>query len=271
MVKQRVYKGHWTSERAEVRFRAAEDALWRRAERHPTAIDVATRFGSTRAYRWAGRGTPIVFLHGMSDTSVRWLRYAEALDGHDVYAIDIMGEVGRSRPDVGFTTADDYAIWLGEALDALGVSRPHLIGASLGGFIAFSHAIKAGDVASVVAFEPVGVVDLKLGSMMSWSVRCGVAALTPGPVRRRLASRLHQPLLADKEAIALLFRAQRGHPIQVPPCPIFTDEQLRSITVPVHVMVGAASRAFDAAELTNRINATVPRGCGVWSPTLGTP
>lgn len=79
---------------------------------HPKAIDVATRFGATRAYRWVGAGTPVVFHHGMTDTSVRWILYAEALDGLDVYAIDIMGDVGRSEPDIGFTTADDYPTWL---------------------------------------------------------------------------------------------------------------------------------------------------------------
>lgn len=260
MVKERVYKGQWTSDRAEAKFRAKEAVLWQRATRQPEAIDVATRFGSTRAYHWPGPGAPVVFLHGMTDTSVRWIRYADALDDHDVYAIDVMGEVGHSRPEVGFTTADDYATWLDDALDGLDIAEPHLVGASLGGFIALSYAIRPHGVASIVGFEPVGVVKLQLLKLMRWSLRCGTAAFAPGPIRARLATRLRQPLLADDEATAFLLQAQRGHPIKIPPCPVLTDEQLRSVTAPVHVVAGADSRAFDAAQLVERIDELVPRG-----------
>jgi pimeloyl-ACP methyl ester carboxylesterase len=269
MAKQRTYKGQWSSNRAEAKFRAKEAVLWQRARRQPEAIDVATQFGSTRAYRWAGAGTPVVFLHGMTDTSVRWIPYADALDSHGVYAIDIMGDVGHSKPDIGFSTADDYTTWLGETLDALGIAKPHIVGASLGGYIALSYAMRPEGVTSLVGFEPVGVVDLKLLTLMSWSVRCGIAAYAPDPVRRRLARRLRQPLLADKEAMALLLQAQRGHPIKIPPCPVFTDEQLQSITSPVHVLAGADSRAFDAAQLVDRINETTPMGTARLLPEAG--
>lgn len=68
-----------------------EDALWREATGPaPAEIDVQTRFGVTRAYRWAGDGTPIVFLHGGGMTSVSWAPYAKALSSREVYAVDIM-------------------------------------------------------------------------------------------------------------------------------------------------------------------------------------
>ncbi len=269
MAKQKTYRGQWSSDRAEAKYRSKEAVVWERAERRPEAIDVATRFGSTRAYRWAGSGTPVVFLHGMTDTSVRWIRYAEALEGHDVYAIDIMGDVGHSKPDIGFTSADDYAIWLGETLSALGVTKPHIVGASLGGYIGFSYAMASGGVASLIGFEPVGVVELKLLKLMGWSVRCGLAAFAPESVRRRLADRLRQPLLADKPAMALLLQAQRGHPIKIPPCPVFTDEQLLSITAPTRVLAGADSKAFDVERLVARIDEIMPLGDARLLPEAG--
>lgn len=264
MTKEKTYKGQWSSDRAEAKYRAKEAVVWGRAERQPEAIDVPTQFGSTRAYRWAGTGTPIVFIHGMTDNSVRWIPYAEALDGHDLYAIDIMGDVGHSKPDIGYSSADDYAVWLGETLDALGITNPHVVGASLGGYIALSYAIAQAEtpnsVTSVVGFDPAGVVDLKLLKLMGWSVRCALASFTPEPLRRRLARRLRQPMLNDKPAMELLLQAQRGHPIKLPPAPVFTDEQLRSVTAPIHILVGEFSEAFNVKQLVDRINTVPPRG-----------
>src|SRR4051812_23965470 len=103
-MKTKVHLGRWRSEQSEQRFRAMEDELWRTsgAVRTPEPIDVETRLGPTRAYRWAGTGVPIVFLHGVSGTSLVWGKYADALPDHDVYAIDVIGDVGRSRQDVPF-------------------------------------------------------------------------------------------------------------------------------------------------------------------------
>lgn len=268
MVKKRVYKAEWTSDRAEAKFREKEAVLWQRAKRPYEAIDVATGFGSTRAYRWSGAGPPLVLLHGMTDTSVRWIPFAEALDGHDVYAIDVMGEVGHSKPDIGFTSAHDYPTWLGGALDALDLDQPHLVGWSLGGYIAFSYAMRPDRVRSLTCFDPVGVVDLNLMRLTSWSLRAGIASFAPESVRLRLADRLRQPLLADMASIEML-RALRGHPIKTPPCPVFTDAELQSISAPVRVLAGADSAMFDVERLVERINTLPPDGEARLLPEAG--
>ena len=91
-----------------------EDVLWREAPGvAPVALDVETSFGRTRAYRWPGTGTPVVLLHGGGMTSVSWAPYAEALSGRDVYAIDIMGDAGRSEPRARLGCAADIAAWRG--------------------------------------------------------------------------------------------------------------------------------------------------------------
>lgn len=269
MANEKTYKGQWSSEKAEAKYRAKESVLWDRAEPQPEPIDVATSFGSTRAYRWSGSGPPVVFLHGMTDCSVRWIPFAQALAGHDVYAIDIMGDVGHSKPDVGFSSAQDYATWLGETLDALGIAQPHLVGSSLGGYIAFSYAMTAGSVASVIGLDPVGIVDLKLMRLMRWSLGGVIASFAPASVRGRLAHRLRQPLLTDEPAMALLLQAQHGHPVKIPPLPVFTDEQLQSITAPVFVLAGEDSRAFDVQKLVGRIKNAVPRSEARLLPDAG--
>src|SRR4051812_4892633 len=99
--------GGWRSADAERRFRSLEgELLSELADHPPTSFDVATTFGAAHAYHWPGRGEPVVMLHGATGTSLMWVPYADALFGRDIYAIDTIGDVGRSRCDTRPNDAD---------------------------------------------------------------------------------------------------------------------------------------------------------------------
>ena len=74
-----------------------------------------TWFGSTQAYRWPGSGVPLVLLHGGAVTSITWEPIAEAMPDRDVYALDIMGDVGRSEHTAPFGEVTELATWLDDA------------------------------------------------------------------------------------------------------------------------------------------------------------
>ena len=257
-MKERTYKATWRSEKAEAKYRKNDAAVWARATSSPPeAIDVSTTYGSTRAYRWPGSGPPVLFVHGMSDTSVRWIPFAEALDGHDVYAVDIMGDVGNSKPDTGFTSAADYGLWLAQTIEALGLDAPHVVGHSLGGYVVLSLALGPTPLSSVVAFDPVGVVKLRLMRFMRWGFVNGISSFMPGPIRHRMAERQRMPVLHDKAAGRLLVQANMGHPPKMPPLPVFTDDELTSITAPLWLVTGDKSIAFDVNKMVERVSTLV--------------
>src|SRR4051812_43028029 len=106
-MKGKEYLSRWRTPAAEAKFRAMEDELWAEYLRSPAVIDVDSGRGTTRAYRWAGSGEPIVFLHGISGTSLLWAPYAEALTGRDVWSIDILGDAGRSVQRSAYLEPDD--------------------------------------------------------------------------------------------------------------------------------------------------------------------
>jgi pimeloyl-ACP methyl ester carboxylesterase len=82
-------------------------------------------------------GEPLILLHAYFATATSWYRAAGALSEHyRVYAVDILGDVGRSRPIRPIASLDDFAQWFLELVDGLGVSRVHVVGNSVGGFIA---------------------------------------------------------------------------------------------------------------------------------------
>src|SRR4051794_21569897 len=125
----------WRNLKAEARFRALEDELWAEYPRRPEAIDVETGRGTTRAYRWTGSGTPIVFLHGIGGTSLLWAAYAEALAGREIWSIDILGDAGRSVQRLPYAEPNDLGDELDEAFSALDLRGTLLVGHSLGGWL----------------------------------------------------------------------------------------------------------------------------------------
>lgn len=91
------------------------------------------------AYRRAGGGAPLLYLHGAGLTR-RWLPIHEALAcAFDVIAPEHPGFGDTTRP-AWYRSIDDMAIHYADFLDEIGVSRVHLVGHSFGGRLAASFA-----------------------------------------------------------------------------------------------------------------------------------
>jgi pimeloyl-ACP methyl ester carboxylesterase len=89
------------------------------------------------AYRRAGSGPPIVFVHGAVEDSRTWTPQFEALqDEFTLVAWDEPG-VGQSQdlPSEGFTLAD-YAACLAGVVDSVGLGPSHIVGLSWGSTVA---------------------------------------------------------------------------------------------------------------------------------------
>jgi 3-oxoadipate enol-lactonase len=101
---------------------------------------VVTVDGTTLAYRTAGCGHPLVFLHaGIADSRL-WDRQLERFaDDYRVVAYDLRGYGESSLPDEPYAHHRD----LGRVLDSLGVEAAHLVGASMGGAVAVDFALTA--------------------------------------------------------------------------------------------------------------------------------
>jgi pimeloyl-ACP methyl ester carboxylesterase len=264
-MKNRVHLSEWKTPDAERRFHEREDRLVReRVTEQPLAIDVDTHLGPTRAYYWEGTGEPVVFLHGASGTGTTWSPYAEHRNGRAMYAIDTIGDVGRSRQQVPVENAGDLSAWLDETLSALGLELPHLAGTSYGGFLALNLAASKPDrVRSLYLIEPAGLVRVVMATFMLWGMANLFASLLPASLRRVAARRLRNPLAEDRELMRLGLYGARNHRSRLLRPEPFTDEQLHSIGAPSHIVLGAKSEVFpvDAAQTRAAMlpNATIER------------
>ncbi|HLM63068.1 MAG TPA: alpha/beta hydrolase [Acidimicrobiales bacterium] len=260
-MKERVNLSGWTSPQAEHRFRDLEDRLVSElVAQPPTPIDVATRLGRTRAYRWDGRGEPIVFLHGTGGTGLMWAAYASHRGDRAMYAIDTIGDVGRSHQEVAVDCAEDLADWLGETLDALGLDRVHLAGTSYGGYLALNFAVhRPTRVRSLVLVDTGGIVRVRRLTFMLWGVAALVASWLPGPPRRLAAKTLRTPMLEDKRLLRLALYGQVHHRTRLLRPEPLSDDRLGSIEQPVLLILGAKSEVFPAAEVRARAETLLRR------------
>jgi pimeloyl-ACP methyl ester carboxylesterase len=108
----------------------------------------------TPAHR-GGAGPPLVCLHGFLDTWRTWELVLPALERrHDVLALTLAGHAG-GPPIEGEVTREVLADAVERAMDDAGLGTAHLVGNSLGGFVAFQLAAR-GRARSVVALAPAG-------------------------------------------------------------------------------------------------------------------
>jgi pimeloyl-ACP methyl ester carboxylesterase len=121
--------------------------------RSATVVAVSSSF--TPSHR-GGSGTPLVCVHGFMDTWRTWELVLPALERrHDVLAPTLPGHAGG--PSIAGTSADAGAAVdaLERAMDGAGFATAHIVGNSLGGYLALQLAAR-GRAESVVALSPAG-------------------------------------------------------------------------------------------------------------------
>ncbi|MGW7482057.1 alpha/beta fold hydrolase [Nonomuraea muscovyensis] len=234
----------------------AVDELWR----VPVgAIDVETRAGSVRILR-AGpaEGDPVILLAGAGGNALAWYRYIEPLARmRPVFAVDPLGEPGRSVQTQPLTTGAEVGGWLTDVLAAVSAERAHVVGSSYGGWTAVEQQLGGGGrVAALTLVDPAGFAPLT-GRFYRWLIVGGTAALLPRALRRRVAGAVGNGTLRE-DALMKLMAAGRSFRRRLPIPPAYTDEQVRELSVPVQVLLGARSALHDAQAVAARLAEIAP-------------
>ena len=104
-----------------------------------------------------GSGPPLVLLHGFTDTGFTWTPVLAKLEAHhDVIAPTMLGHYGGSPLPAGVPFSIEALVEAVERdMDAVGFDTAHLVGISLGGWVALQLASR-GRARSVVGLSPAG-------------------------------------------------------------------------------------------------------------------
>lgn len=97
---------------------------------------VDTRFGPTHMLVSGPEDAPpFILIQGMAGSAVLWHhQLADFSVRHRVYALDTVGQPGRSAPNPPSLLDDGYMNWLLDVLDGLALPRAHLAGISTAGY-----------------------------------------------------------------------------------------------------------------------------------------
>jgi pimeloyl-ACP methyl ester carboxylesterase len=227
-------------------------------------FDVATSFGSVRAYRFDGADDhpPVVLLPGRNASTPIWRANLPSLLTHrTVYGIDLLGEAGLSVQEQPIAGPDDQARWLDEGLDGLGLNAAHLMGVSIGGWTATNCAIRRpGRVASLTLLDPaVTFARLPVKTML---VAGALFAPVPDAVRRRVLRWIAGGAedAGDLPEAALVSAGSSDFVLRSPMPRPFTDAQLRGLDIPVLAFLAGRSVMHDAGRAAARARDLLPNG-----------
>ncbi|WP_207620750.1 hypothetical protein [Streptosporangium minutum] len=99
--------------------------------------------------------------------------------------------------------------------------------------------------------DPVGFAPLT-GRFYRWVIVGGLAALLPRALRHRVAGAVGNGALRE-DVLMKLMLAGRSFRRRLPVPPVYTDERVRELSVPVQVLLGARSAVHDAQAVAARL------------------
>jgi len=215
---------------------------------------------------------PLMLFHGGTTNSAVWMGDVPIFAGSfRVFCVDMIGEAGLSAPSRPSLATDAHARWLDEILQGLSVARVSIVGVSLGGWLALDYATRNPErVERVAALCPGGVGRQKLGIVfLSIALRmCGAWG------KRKLMERiLGRPradpppaLRAFASFFALIHRHFRPRMVKLP---VFSDDALRGLSMPVLAIVGARDVLLDSAQTKERLERHAPNAQVIYLSEAG--
>ena len=250
----------------EAAFRAAYDAALKRWPVPYEERDLPGRFGTTHVVVCGRKDAPpVVLLHGYTATATMWSpNILEWSRDHRVYAIDVMGQPGKSLPGEPIRDGSDYVAWLTATLDALGIDRTALVGMSYGGWLALAYAVAApARVRALVLLSPGGFLPI------TWQFRVRGMLMMLLPTRLTVRWFMHWagfgevPGEPDAGLVLDLMYLGMKH-FRMPPATLrvaadpLPDESLRRLCAPVLLLIGENEVLYDPSAAVDRARRCIP-------------
>lgn len=260
--------GHFADEAARARFVTAYRAGMATLPAPDEVRVLSTSFGEVTAYRFGPPAAePIVLLSGRQASTPMWRANIPGLRAkRTVWSLDSLGEPGATAQTAPLTGPEDQAGWLDEAIAQLGADRVHLLGVSIGGWLATQTVIhRPQRVASATLLDPAITFAPVTWKMMLVSLGSVIPGL-PQHIRQWLLSWISGGAKADESVPeAQLIASGMRDFVQIPVQPKQpTVEQLRAVTVPLLVILAGDSIVHDSCRAAERAREVPGAEVEIW-------
>lgn len=187
-------------------------------------------------------GKDLVLLHGMDASSTMWYPNIQSLTkNHRIYAIDFMMEPGKSTLNSKPLSSEEIMILYNEIFDHYKLKKFDIVGASRGGWIATLLATQKGNkIDKIVLLSPAQTFKFidKVGKTTS------ALMLKLFPSEKKFGKTLNtfsthpekiSPVYKRQFYLANKYAKSNSSMLKMHP---FSDDELKSITNPVLVLIG---------------------------------
>lgn len=221
-------------------------------------LEISTRHGKTFIIASGRPGADrLILLHGAGSNSLMWIDDIEQYSKHfRVYAVDLIGEAGKSSANRPAWDGPAYEEWLADIYDGLHIAKATIIGISQGGWTALKFATARPErIDRLVLICPGGIIPDNMLFVMY--------ALTLTIIGSQGIRRIVQMLFGDQpvpESVLetmMMTMSNYRHRVGIPPC--YSDEDLAALTMPTHLIGGTKDVLRDSAKIAERLRRLVPQ------------
>jgi pimeloyl-ACP methyl ester carboxylesterase len=208
---------------------------------------------------------PLVLLHGAGSTSLMWAPNIQALScEYRTFAVDQIGEIGRSTCTQPVRSLDDLLSWLDELFDALELgNRINLAGLSYGGALTAQYALHFPKRLNKIVLLAPGNTVMRASIEFYARLILGIIA------KRRFLPQFARWIFADMarkdpkwldgvlEELFTFFTILQPHKTPIPP--VMTDAEWGGLTVPALFLVGEHETIYSAEKVVRRLRRVAPQ------------
>jgi pimeloyl-ACP methyl ester carboxylesterase len=200
---------------------------------------------------------PLVLLHGSASNAVSWIGDIAAYSQYfRVYALDLPGEPGRSTENRPAWDGPDFAEWLEDVLNGLGIQKASFLGISQGGWTALKFATTCPErVTRLVLLAPAGLAPTRPSFILSAVLLSMFGRWGAQRINRIVIGKqpIHPEAVKFMDAIFTHFypRVEKEH--------IYSDEALKCLNMPTLFVGGAQDVLVNTHSAAERMQKLVPQ------------
>ncbi len=243
----------FTSPEGEDRFDEAYNNMFALWPVPHEVLDVDTRFGRTHINVSGPKDAPpLVLLHAAGFSSIAWFANIGALSQiRRAYAVDIIGDAGKSRISRQLKSGEDHADWLNDVLDGLAVDHADMLGHSQGGWMALALPLKYPNrVNKLILLAPAASIH-----PFAWYVKLNLA-LARRMIRPSARSQLKFSAAKGaniEERFVQFMEIVNSHCLPLTMVPgEYSDDELRRIDMPTLLLIGDGEKIYNPHQAIER-------------------